>query len=155
MAARLHFVVEGQTEETFVNQTPAPHLAHISIVSDARCVATSRKDNVKHRGGVNSYEHVKNDIVRWTLGDRNPDARFTTMLDLYALPANFPGHEAASLLLDPRRRVNALGRVDIGARAAMTGSANLWIPAFAGMTGWKNRRRQRENRPFEANVNTP
>ena len=42
MAARLHFVVEGQTEETFVNQTLVPHLAHMSIVSDARCVATNR-----------------------------------------------------------------------------------------------------------------
>ena len=105
---RLHFVVEGQTEETFVNQTLAPHLAHMSIVSDARCVATSRKDNVKHRGGVNNYEQVKNDIVRWMRGDRNSDARFTTMLDLYALPPSFPGYESASRLQDPRQRVEAL-----------------------------------------------
>ena len=27
MSARLHFIVEGQTEETFVNRVLVPHLA--------------------------------------------------------------------------------------------------------------------------------
>ena len=102
---RLHFVVEGQTEETFVNQTLVPHLAHMSIVSDARCVATSRKGGVKHRGGVNNYGQVKSDVSRWMREDRNEDARFTTMFDLYRLPADFPGQESTSLLQDPRQRV--------------------------------------------------
>ena len=31
MAVRLHFIVEGQTEETLVNQTLRPHLARFSI----------------------------------------------------------------------------------------------------------------------------
>ena len=31
MSIRLHFIVEGQTEETFVNQTLRPHLAELSI----------------------------------------------------------------------------------------------------------------------------
>lgn len=105
---RLHFVVEGQTEETFVNQTLAPHLARLSVFSDARCVATSRKRGVKYRGGGNSYEKVKNDIARWMREDRGADARFTTMLDLYALPAGFPAYESAPALNDPRRRVNAI-----------------------------------------------
>lgn len=105
---RLHFVVEGQTEETFVNRTLVPHLARLSVISDARCVATSRKRGVKHRGGGNSYEQVKNDIARWMREDRNADARFTTMLDLYALPTDFPGYESASRLQDPRQRVEAL-----------------------------------------------
>lgn len=116
---RLHFIVEGQTEETFVNQTLVPHLAHMSIVSDARCVATSRKGRVKHRGGVHSYQQVKNDIVRWMSEDRNSDARFTTMLDLYALPQSFPGYESASQLQDPLQRVEALEsalKEDIGDR---------------------------------------
>lgn len=105
---RLHFVVEGQTEETFVNQTLAPHLARMSVFSAARCVATSRKRGVKYSGGGNSYEQAKNDIARWMREDRNSDARFTTMLDLYALPTDFPGNESTPMLNDPRRRVNAL-----------------------------------------------
>ena len=79
----------------------------MSIISVARCVATSRKGGVKHRGGVNSYGQVKNDIVRWMREDGNSDARFTTMLDLYALPASFPGYESASRL-PPLQRVEAL-----------------------------------------------
>ena len=105
---RLHFVVEGQTEETFVNQTLVPHLARLSVFSDARCVATSRKRGVKYRGGGNSYAKVKNDIALWMREDGNSDARFTTMLDLYALPDGFPGYKSASQLQDPRQRVNAL-----------------------------------------------
>ena len=40
-------------------------------------------------------------------------------------------------------------------------SPTLWIPAFAGMTGvengntGKNRRRRRDNRPSQSNINTP
>ena len=107
MAARLHFVVEGQTEEAFVNTVLVPHLAQMSIISVARCVATSHKGGVKHRGGVNSYQQVRNDIDLWMREDANSDARFTTMLDLYALPASFPGYESASRL-QPIQRVEAL-----------------------------------------------
>lgn len=104
---RLHFVVEGQTEETFVNQTLVPHLSHLSVFSDARCVETSRKRGVKYRGG-GSYGKVRNDIARWTREDRGSDARFTTMFDLYGLPSGFPGHESAPILNDPRQRVKML-----------------------------------------------
>ena len=107
MAARLHFVVEGQTEEAFVNTVLVPHLAQLSVISVARCVTTSGKGGVKHRGGVNNYQQVKNDIVRWMREDASSDARFTTMLDLYALPASFPGYESASRL-QPLQRVEAL-----------------------------------------------
>ena len=108
MTARLHFVVEGQTEEAFVKLALLPHLAQLSVISVARRVTTSNKGGVKHRGGVISYEYVKNDIARWMREDRNSDARFTTMLDLYALPDNFPGYESASRLQDPRQRVETL-----------------------------------------------
>ena len=107
MAARLNFVVEGQTEEAFVNTVLVPHLAQMSIISVARCVATSLKDGVKHRGGVNNYKQVKNDISLWMREDASSDARFTTMLDLYALPTSFPEYESASRL-PPLQRVEAL-----------------------------------------------
>ena len=95
MAVRLHFIVEGQTEETFVNQVLRPHLAYRSIVVDARCIQTSRKGGTKHRGGINNYELPKQDIFRWIREDRRPDARFTTMFDLYGLPQEFPGRSDA------------------------------------------------------------
>lgn len=108
MSARLHFIVEGQTEETFVNRVLAPHLAAHSIWCKARCVMTSRKRGVKHRGGLDRYERAKKDIILWMMEDQNADAFFTTMFDLYALPTDFPGYADAQHLPNPRNRVASL-----------------------------------------------
>lgn len=108
MAVRLHFIVEGQTEETFVNLVLRPHLAYLSIVTDARCVETSRKNGVKYSGGISNYELPKRDILRWMSNDRGADARFTTMFDLYGLPSEFPGYSAAALIANPYEKVKAI-----------------------------------------------
>ncbi|MBI4669974.1 MAG: DUF4276 family protein [Elusimicrobia bacterium] len=108
MSARLHFIVEGQTEETFVNRVLAPRLAARSVWGNVRCVMTSRKRGIKYRGGLDSYSRAKNDIVLWMKEDQNADAYFTTMFDLYALPNDFPGYEGARRINDPRERVMAL-----------------------------------------------
>ena len=108
MAVRLQFIVEGQTEETFVNQTLRPHLAGLSIWASARCVETSRKRGGTYRGGLSTYEKARRDIVAWMNDDRNPDARFTTMFDLYKLPKDFPDSEKAALTGDPYGRVKVL-----------------------------------------------
>ena len=108
MAARLHFIVEGQTEETFVNQVLRPHLATFSVWCSARCVMTSRKRRVKHRGGITNYDLPKKDIDAWMREDKNPDARFTTMFDLYGLPGDFPGYGDAAKLSDAYGRVRVL-----------------------------------------------
>ena len=62
---RLHFIVEGQTEETFVNVVLRPHLAQIDIWADARCVLTSRRGGVGYRGGFRAYAQPRRDIVSW------------------------------------------------------------------------------------------
>ena len=108
MAVRLHFIVEGQTEETFVNRTLCPHLANLSIWVRARCVMTSRKRGVRHRGGIRNYAQAKRDINAWMMEDQNPDARFTTMFDLYGLPRDFPGFQDAARRPDPYERVSIL-----------------------------------------------
>lgn len=108
MSIRLHFIVEGQTEETFVRNTLVPHLAGRSIWADARCVQTSRRRGKKYRGGLSHYAQVRKDIRNWTKQDRNPDVRFTTMFDLYALPRDFPGYDAATQSADPLQRAAAL-----------------------------------------------
>mgnify|MGYP001267712545 CR=1 FL=1 len=107
---RLHFIVEGQTEEAFVNQVLAPHLAHFQVYADARCVETSRdrKAGKVYKGGLSSYLKASNDIVAWINEDRSDDARFTTMFDLYALPTDFPGFDSALAITDPYNRVDHL-----------------------------------------------
>ena len=108
MAVRLHFIVEGQTEETFVNQTLRPHLERFAIWVKARCVETGHKGGVIYRGGIVSYQKARKDITLWMLEDQNPDARFTTMFDLYALPHDFPGYEKSARVIDPYERVRIL-----------------------------------------------
>ncbi|MBM4047038.1 MAG: DUF4276 family protein [Planctomycetes bacterium] len=119
MSVRLHFVVEGQTEETFVNRVLAPHLATYSVWGKVRCVMTSRRRGVIHRGGLLSYAMARKDIRLWMKEDQNADAVFTTMFDLYRLPSDSPGYDQARRIGDPRRRVTALEeamREDIGDR---------------------------------------
>ena len=94
MAIRLNFIVEGQTEEAFVKQILSPYLAGREVWAQARCVLTSRRRNIKHRGGIKNYEKARNDINAWIREDRNSDVRFTTMFDMYGLPTNFPGYLA-------------------------------------------------------------
>lgn len=108
MSIRLHFIVEGQTEETFVTKILAPHLAGRSIWADARCVQTSRRGGRKYRGGISHYAQVRKDIRNWTREDQNSDARFTTMFDLYALPQDFPCYDAATQRADPLQRADDL-----------------------------------------------
>lgn len=108
MDVRLHFVVEGQTEEAFVNRVLAPYLAGRRIWTKVRCVRTSRKRGIKYRGGFRNYATAKNDINAWITEDQNSDARFTTMFDLYGLPTDFPGYERAAQISSPYDRVRVL-----------------------------------------------
>ena len=114
MSIRLNVIVEGQTEETFVKQILRPHLANFSVWVYARSVLTSRRGRIKHRGGIGNYAKARNDICRWLAEDQNRDARFTTMIDLYRLPVDFPSYADAARTSNPYERVgileNALGQ---------------------------------------------
>ena len=108
MAIRLNFIVEGPTEKTFVRDTLRSHMAHFYIWASARCVETSRKREVRYSGGIVNYAKPRNDINRWLMEDQNPDARFTTMFDLYSLPNDFPGYADAVRTSGPYERVRIL-----------------------------------------------
>jgi len=86
---RVNIIVEGQTEETFVNKILAKELGLSGISISARSVETKRKKSrfdrsteIK-RGGLSKYDKAKKDIQRWRKEDRS--AYLTTMFDLYAL----------------------------------------------------------------------
>jgi len=91
----LNLVVEGQTEETFVRDVLRPYLAARGVTCRARCVETARKHGKIYRGGLTDYSKLKRDLMRWIREDRRPEAYFSTMIDLYAIPADFPGYEEA------------------------------------------------------------
>ena len=111
MCLRLNFIVEGQTEERFVNAVLRDHFADQSIVAVAHCVTTRRErreEHLRHRGGLTTYKHARDDIHRWVQEDSSGNARFTTMFDLYGLPADFPRYEDAAEVSDPYARVEIL-----------------------------------------------
>lgn len=82
---RLYLLVEGQTEEAFVNELLVPHYARLGFYLTPIIVSTSPG----HRGGVVRYAKVRPQIER--LCKQDAGAFVTTLFDLYALPADFPG----------------------------------------------------------------
>jgi uncharacterized protein DUF4276 len=108
--ARLYLFAEGQTEQTFAHNVLRPHLANHGVyMQGAVLIAHAKKRGKVHRGGGRNYLAMKNDIQRFTKHDANSDAFFTTMIDLYAIPAEFPGQEEAEKLRNiPPDRVRHL-----------------------------------------------
>lgn len=97
---RLLIHVEGETEETFVNEALAPHLYTVGYQSaSARLLGNTRLR--QRRGGIRGWDSVRKDITRHLLNDSG--ARSTTMVDFYGLPASgsgaWPGRRDAATAL--------------------------------------------------------
>ncbi len=105
---RLHAVVEGQTEEAFFNNLLVPLLAEHGIYGDVHRITTGRKRTTTFRGGLVAYEHLRRDLSLWMKQDRKPESWFTTMVDFYRLPADFPGAGTVLSIADPLEKVKFL-----------------------------------------------
>jgi len=111
MNVRLHLVVEGQTEETYVNRVLVPHLADREVWADVRVVETGRQKGLASRGGLREYRKLRDDLVRWMKQDDHPDVFFSTMIDLYGLQAvrgPFPGCDETKQVRNPYEKVAGL-----------------------------------------------
>jgi hypothetical protein len=108
--ARLYLFAEGETEQTFADTLLKQHLAtHGVYLHRPVLIAHARRRGRAHRGGGRSYEPMRKDIRRFLAQEKADDVFFTTMIDLYALPARFPRRdEAEGLRHDPLRRVQFL-----------------------------------------------
>ena len=96
MPPRLLVHVEGETEETFVNEMLAPHLVSRGYERvSARLIGNARQR--ERRGGIRPWSAVREDILRHLKEDSGATA--TTMIDFYALPASgdraWPGRAKA------------------------------------------------------------
>lgn len=103
---RLYMTVEGPTEREFAETVLKPHLAQFSVGLFPRVLVTNRKQS--KRGGVLSFATFRNDLMRLMNQHTQSDARFTTMVDLYALPKTFPGWAEAERKNLPPDRVTVL-----------------------------------------------
>lgn len=96
---RLLILVEGQTEETFVNVVLAKHLiSHGYSQVSARIFGNARQRD--RRGGIRGWESARKDVLNHLKEDR--EWLVTTMVDYYGLPQNgdkaWPGRGKAGLL---------------------------------------------------------
>ena len=99
---RLVLVVEGQTEETFVNSVLREHLASFSVYASASRVETRRGGQ---KGGMTTYARARGQIERWMKQEHaHADVHFTTMFDLYEIPKDFPGFTESRVITDPLLR---------------------------------------------------
>lgn len=97
--SRLLIHVEGETEETFINEIIRPHLyRHGYLTVSARLVGNARQRD--RRGGIRAWTPVRKDIVNHLKED--PYCLATTMVDYYALPRQgdkaWPGRDIAGTL---------------------------------------------------------
>ena len=108
--ARLYLFAEGQTEQTFAHIVITPHLANMGVyLHNPVLIAHAKKKGAVHRGGGRNYLPMKNDIERFLRKEKGSDVFFTTMIDLYAINAKFPGlTEAEELRHMPEKRVASL-----------------------------------------------
>ncbi|MBN2376293.1 MAG: DUF4276 family protein [Sedimentisphaerales bacterium] len=108
--ARLYLFAEGRTEQTFADAMLKPHLAKLGVyLHPPVLIAHAKKKGRVHRGGGRNYVPMKNDILRFLTQEKGGDVFFTTMIDLYAIHANFPGlDEAEKLRHMPVKRVEVL-----------------------------------------------
>lgn len=116
---RLYLFAEGATELTFADTVLKPHLANRGLyLHPPVLIAHAKKRGRVHRGGGRKYVPMRNDILRFLAQEKSRDVFFTTMIDLYAIHAEFPAlTEAEKLRHLPAQRVEFLERAfaaDIG-----------------------------------------
>lgn len=114
---RLLVHVEGQTEETFVKEVLRSHLFPFGYTSvEARLIGNARLR--AKRGGIRSWNSVRNDIVRHLKEDT--EALSTLMVDYYGMPATgdraWPGRQTGAGLdsLSKARTLEAALAKDVG-----------------------------------------
>lgn len=97
MSPQLLLYVEGETEEEFARKILFPHFAAEGLICHGPILAAnSVRGGRVARGGLRAYAPVKKDVENLLKQYHNPNFRFTTMLDLYGLPADFPGKSQLS-----------------------------------------------------------
>lgn len=79
---RLYIIVEGQTEQEFVNSMIAPYMQQFGIYDVTPILIRTSKTG---RGGFVNYEHLKNDAIK-LLHSKNDDFIVSMFVDFFRIP---------------------------------------------------------------------
>lgn len=110
---RLIIIVEGSSEEEFVNQTLSPYLLSNFGIYDVRAIRV--RTSKTHKGGFVRYDKLKNDVVELLKRERN--AVISTLIDFFAIPTSMPDYKDCMNLRGVDRQINCLEKAmyeDIG-----------------------------------------
>ncbi|NER33976.1 MAG: DUF4276 family protein [Oscillatoria sp. SIO1A7] len=130
---RLLVLVEGETEETFVNELLAPHLSKKGFIAvSAKFMGNARKRD--RRRGIKRWPGVREEIIRHLNTDKN--LYVSTMVDYYALPGGeenpnaWPGRfQAISLNFDEKaQHIEAELQQDIATYSPQLFKKQRFIP---------------------------
>ncbi|WP_026711628.1 DUF4276 family protein [Flavobacterium filum] len=109
----LNIIVEGSTEENFINEVMIKHFASLNIFISARKIRTGwdKTANKPAKGGLLKYSKFKNDVTRWIESEKDrKDTFYTSFIDLYAFPKDYesPYKENIQIINDPYLKVKTL-----------------------------------------------
>lgn len=79
---RLYIIVEGQTEQEFVNSMIAPYMQQFGIYDVTPILIRTSKTG---RGGFVNYEHLKNDAIK-LLHSKKDDFIVSMFVDFFRIP---------------------------------------------------------------------
>jgi hypothetical protein len=109
---RLYLFAEGQTEQTFAGNVLKPHLAqHGVLMHNPVLIALAKKKGKTHRGGMDNYEPMRNDILRFLAQEKaDTDGSVTPELindGQHSAPskriiAQFPDYRRAKPVVGPQ-----------------------------------------------------
>jgi hypothetical protein len=120
---RVYVVVEGSTEESFVNEILAPVLRPREVYLTPIILGPPG-----HKGGNTNYARVKKDVLVQLKQDRA--AYCSTMLDFYSLGRGFPGMPLPANLtnIEKVNRIEQAVKADIGAQVPDTRADLRFLP---------------------------
>lgn len=126
----IYIVVEGQTEQTFVRDVLAPHMAHKGIY-----LRPALLGKPGHKGGDIRFERAKNDIGNF-LRQRN-DTYISTMFDYFRIDPKWPGkaeirrqilHGATLTAINKAKLIEDAAHIEIMQSFSDCDSENRFVP---------------------------
>lgn len=100
MMKRINIVVEGQTEQEFVNSVLAPYFRSHNVYGVTPILIRTSKTG---RGGLVNYQHLANTIDALLKTSTNDDFVVTTFVDFFRIPKNMPQY--ASCMTEPTKNM--------------------------------------------------
>lgn len=99
---RIFVIVEGKTEESFVNGILRQYFFTLEIFN---LIGILIQTSNGHKGGFVNYQHLKNDILKRL---REPDVVVSTFIDFFRIPTSVPDYAKMLRAVDPNTKIDIL-----------------------------------------------